>query len=110
MKTAFVLVLVSMLWGLFACTPPASRGGLDSDNPASKLYAIRGAGLSGDRAYVPRLVEELEHDDPAVRMMAINALEKLTGQRMGYNPYAGPVQRQAAVDRWVQAVREGKFE
>ena len=82
---------------LGGCTPPASRGGFDSDNPASKLYAIRNATHSD----IPQLVEQLESDDPAVRMMTIAALDRLTGERMGYNPYASPLDRRESVDRWV---------
>ncbi len=81
-----------------------------SDNPASRLYAIHRAAATGDEAAVPALVESLDHDDPAVRMMAINALERLTGTRMGYDPYAGPVARRQAADAWAAAVREGRFD
>jgi hypothetical protein len=95
---------------LVACGPPKAREGtLDSENPAAKLYAIRKAGESGDRAAVPKLVESLENDDPAVRMMTINALERLTGERLGYNPYAPLHERHEAVERWQRAVDEGRF-
>jgi len=110
MRSAMRVILLMAVGMLSACAPAASRGGMDSDNPAAKLYAIRDAGLSGDVRYVPRLVEELEHDDPAVRMMAINALQRLTGERLGYNPYASTAQRRPAVEAWVAAVREGRFD
>ncbi|MCE9590534.1 MAG: HEAT repeat domain-containing protein [Planctomycetes bacterium] len=101
-----ILILASFLHG---CGPKASEGDFDSDNPAAKLYAIRHAGESGDVSKVPRLVEELDHDDPAVRMMAINALDRLTGERMGYNPYDPPQERRAAIEKWTAAVREGRW-
>lgn len=90
---------------LTACAPPASEGGLNSDNPASRLYAIRAAGERRDRAALPALVESLDSDDPAIRMMAISALERITGTRRGYDPYASAAERQPAVDAWVQSVR-----
>lgn len=92
-----------------ACAPRATEGGFDSDNPSAKLYAIRNAGLNRDRDAVPELVESLSHDDPAVRMMAISALDRITGTRLGYNPFASSHERDAAVKRWEQAARTGDF-
>lgn len=104
-----LLTLLLACVGLAACAPPASQGSLDSDNPAAKLYAIRRIGEAHDRSQIPGLVEQLDHDDPAVRLFAIEALERMTGTRLGYNPYASPPQRRPAVEAWVQAVREGRF-
>lgn len=101
---AWCAVLVSFM-SLTACAPPASEGGLNSDNPASRLYAIRAAGEQQDRSALPALVESLDSDDPAIRMMAISALERITGTRRGYDPYASAAQRQPAVEAWVQSVR-----
>jgi hypothetical protein len=91
------------------CAPPASQGTLDSDNPAAKLYAVRKAGEAGDKSAIPKLVEALDNDDPAVRMMAIHALEKITGERLGFNPYGSVNERRECVDAWEQAVRDGRF-
>lgn len=102
-----LLVLLTVL--LAGCGPKASDGGFDSDNPAAKLYAIRQAGESKDLSNVPRLVELLDHDDPAVRMMTIKALDRLTGERMGYNPYHSPQARYEAIARWEASVREGRW-
>ena len=105
-----------ILWSLClamlaACSaPPASSGGFDSDNPASRLYAIRRAGENKDRSKIPNLVQELDSDDPAVRMMSINALDRITGQRLGYNPYVDTPARQQAIAAWVKAVNEHRFE
>ena len=89
--------------------PAASEGGFDSIDPASRLYAIRRAGAQRDVAAVPDLIESLESDDPAVRMMAIVALERITGARMGYDPYARRPARQEAVDAWAEAWRSGQL-
>lgn len=101
-----VLVCLS----LAACSgPSASGGGFDSDNPAAKLYAIRRAGGAGDASAVPKLIEQLDSDDPAVRMLAIGALERLTGDRRGYNPYAPWPERRRAADAWAEAWRRGEL-
>jgi hypothetical protein len=42
--------------------------------------------------------------------MAILAIERITGDRLGYNPYDSPAQRQAALGRWIEAVESGRFD
>jgi hypothetical protein len=44
----------------------------------------------------------LESDDPLERMMAIRALELMTGETHGYDYAAPEWDRRAAVDRWVE--------
>jgi len=101
------LVMICLL--ATACSAPSARhGGFESDNPATLLYAIQEAGESRDESSIPNLVESLENDDPAVRMMAIVALEEITGQRLGYQPYASSVARAPAVSRWQKMVLDEK--
>ena len=96
---------------LAGCAGPAARrGGFDSPDPASRLYAIARAGRQRQGSAIPDLIESLESDDPAVRMMAIVALERITGTRMGYNPYGPWIDRQAAADAWADAWRTGRFQ
>jgi hypothetical protein len=106
-QAAVVLAGVTLVT-LWSCAPSATRGGFDSPNPAARLYAIHGAGRSGDKAAVPRLVECLESDDGAVRMMAIVALQRITGERRGFDPYAPAEQRQVAVREWAAAIGQDK--
>lgn len=94
------LTALPLLWVAVGCTPPASEGGFDSPDPAAKLYAIRAAGEAQDQDAIPHLIEQLDCDDAAVRMYAIVALEKITGQRLGYDPYAPAHKRREAVNRW----------
>lgn len=98
-----VVSLVALAAG--ACTPPISEGDFDSIQPASKLYAIQKAGQARDVEAVPKLIEQLDSDDPAVRMFAIEALERITGERRGFAPYGPPHERAVAVERWVQWYR-----
>lgn len=96
---------------LVGCGGPAGwREGFDSPDPASRLRAIVRAGHRRQHEAVPDLIEALESDDPVVRMMAIGALERITGTRRGYNPYGPPVDRQGAVDAWLEAWRRGQLE
>jgi len=62
--------------------------------------AIRAAAERGDRSAVPHIVDRLEDEDDGVRFFAILALDRMTGERFGYD-YAKPATaRAAAVERW----------
>jgi hypothetical protein len=90
-----------MLLTLCACGPPAIRGGFDSDNPAAKMYAIEYAARAGDHDAVKHIIRQLDSDDPAVRMLAIGALERLTGETHGYRHFDHPLERRNAISRWI---------
>lgn len=73
-----------------------TAGGNDS-GPADR--AATGS-TPGSRADLPRLVECLASDDPAVRLGAIGVLERMTGTTLGYRASAPPAERARAVERW----------
>jgi len=66
----------------------------------AKIPGIKRAGETRDRSALPQLVDSLNDDDPAVRLFAIAALEKFTGDRFGYEYYLDEDQRKPAVARW----------
>ena len=109
LPVACPLIVTAMLL-LPACAPSALEGTFNSPDPAAKLNAIRRAGIERDRSAIPRLIEQLDSDDPSVRMFAIGALDRITGTRLGYNYYDPPAERRAAVDRWVRAYHEHRFD
>ncbi len=82
-----------------ACRPTAPQG-LDSPLPQQRMEAAVSAAEHHDESAVPRLVSLLDSDDPAVRLVAINSLEQITGQTLGYDYAASPLQRSEAADRW----------
>lgn len=92
-----------------ACGQPSMTGGFDAPNPAAKMHATVEAVRTGDRGAVVHIVELLDHDDPAVRLLAITALERLTGRTMGYEYDAPRHERDEAVRRWVQAVQSDEL-
>lgn len=61
----------------------------------------------GDVESVHTLVNLLEDDDRAVRLVASLALRRLCGDDLGYRYYDPPAQRAAAVQRWRDALRNG---
>ncbi len=48
------------------------------------------------------MVEALGSDDPALRTLAIAALERTAGERFGYDPWASQTERREAIGRWRQ--------
>lgn len=97
--------LICIVTAFAGCAPSATTGGFDSPNPASRLYAIEQAGATNDRAAIPKIVEQLDSDDPAVRSLAISVLQRLTGETYGYRDYDPPAVRELAIERWIQAVK-----
>lgn len=101
-----LVILLPFISPIVGCAPPrASEGGFDSDDPASTLYAIARAGRASDWTAVNHLVEKLDSDDPVVRMMAAQALRRITGMQMGYDPYGSILDQKQAIQAWVEAVQ-----
>ena len=98
-----------LLLGAGACGPRATEGGFDSANPAAKLYAIQHAYEQDDPRAIPRLIEQLDSDDPAVRLLAIASLDEITGRTYGYDHADPPEIRRDAVRRWEQAWETGEL-
>lgn len=104
MPRATLLLIPVVSISIAACQPQrAYHRGFNSADPASKLHAIRQAGSADDHAAIPALIEQLDSDDPAVRMLAITALERITGTRRGYDPYAPRSEREPTVNAWTEA-------
>lgn len=89
------------------CVGKASpRAAIQSADAGERIRGIWIAGETRDRSAVPLLVDRLEDEDEAVRFVAILALEKIEGERFGYD-YASTAQgRAAAVTRWREHVRQ----
>jgi HEAT repeat protein len=73
---------------------------LNSDDPSLKIPAMRQAGQNHDQTAIPALIDALSSDDAAVRFYAINSLQQITGQQLGFIYYAPESQRDAAIERW----------
>lgn len=96
------LVIVAAAAAVWGCVPEA-RTSFDSPSPNKRLDAIVQAAEGGgelDPETLRGLVGQLESSDPAARMLAIRALERRTGQTLGFEPSDPEWKRQAAVRRW----------
>ena len=74
---------------------------LDSRDANARSRAALEATERGDTRAIPALISMLESSDPALRLIAANSLERLTGERFGYDPTSGVEAREASIERWV---------
>lgn len=72
----------------------------------ARIPGIKRAGETHDRSALPQLVDSLDDEDPAVRLFAIGALEKFTGNRFGYEYYLDEDQRKPAIARWREWLKQ----
>lgn len=85
------------------CVHPRGPRVIESPDVNVKIPAIKKIARDQDRGAAPKLVTELESDDPAVRFYAIGALHRMTGQDFGYDYHEDDdEQRRPALDRWKQ--------
>lgn len=94
--------LALALCGSLGCGPPQAGlyTKLQAEDPAVRLEGVIEAGQSQDPQAVPYLVDRLTDSEQDVRLFAILALERITGQTLGYRHYAPLPERLEAVRRW----------
>lgn len=88
-------------WGCLAgCSMPAQRADFSSNDPQERTLAVAKAARDEDRRSVPQLIQVLQSTDPAERMLAIETLERITGQTLGFEYWAPAPARREAIERW----------
>lgn len=95
----------AVLWlavgGLGGC-----RASLPADFEApdagSRIRAVVASAERPSEADLRGMVLALESDDPALRTLAVAALERTAGDRFGYDPWAPEDERRKAIGRWKQ--------
>ena len=95
-----IILTILTVFGCSRTTMPPAR------DIQAKIPAIKSAAESKDMNAAPRMVKDLESDDPAVRFYAIEGLERLTGQTFGYVYYDDSAHRHEAVMKWRQWLDE----
>jgi hypothetical protein len=100
-------VAVGLVLALAGCAPK-TRDSLNSRYPPAVARAIVHVTETRDAESVSQLVNLLENDDRAIRLYAIMALERLTGETHGYRYHDPPSDRAAAVLRWREALQAGR--
>lgn len=92
------------------CAATGYRANIQAPYSYDRIMAIREAGERRDQVAVPLLVDRLEDEDAAVRFYAILALERITGDRLGYRYADSAPQRQESVTRWRKYAADRKLE
>lgn len=87
-----------------SCSLPQQRADFDSIDPQERTLATIEAARSGDSASVPALIDQLESEDPGIRMLAIRSLERITGETKGFDYAAPEPARRQAVRIWRQTL------
>lgn len=105
---AMVVVMCGAAVGaLGGCSQPKVEADIDSDVPQERLMGLAASVRANDRSAAREYVEMLESQDPAVRMFAIGALERMTGETKGYDFAAPERDRSAAVSAWAAWAESG---
>lgn len=94
-----ILILAGI--ALSGCSLPATESSFDSRDPRARSSAAIRAAASGDERAVPGLISMLDSADPALRLIAGEALERITGETNGYDATASKAERDRAVENWV---------
>jgi len=88
-----------LIW-ISGCKAEPVRADLDAAHAEGRIAGIIAAAEVGDPDHMPKLIDALKDDDPAVRLFAGEALRRRTGQTFGYRAYDPSKQRAKAIARW----------
>ena len=94
------LAWAAVLGGCGPWATPSLTERLQDEDPAVRARAAVEAGEQRDRQAVPYLIDRLTDRERAVRMFAIGALAKITGERRGYPPFGESAEQEEAARRW----------
>jgi hypothetical protein len=97
LKWTLSLLLAAAVAG---CVHPQGPKVVSDPDPSVKIPAAAVAVQNRDLSVIPQLIADLQSDDSAVRLYAIEALHRLTGHNLGYRYYDSDEERAAAVQRW----------
>lgn len=97
MRAPSFLVLAAIASG---CSQPTMRASFKDATPSERTLAAANAARDRDEASIPHLIAMLDSEDPAQRMVAGDALERITGETQGFF-FADPEpKRREAIGRW----------
>ena len=97
---------VTAVCAISGCTAPRRPLVVTDPDPSVKIPAYKKAVRERDDDAAPQLVADLESDDPAVRLFAIEALERVTGTTRGYRYFDDETDRRESVAKWQAWLKE----
>lgn len=74
----------------------------EAPDAGSRIRAVIARAKEPSREDLRGMVDSLGSDDPALRTLAIAALDRTAGDRFGYDPWAPEGERREAIGRWRQ--------
>lgn len=95
-----LLLVVVAAMPLAGCSAPGPEKVVTNPDPAGKIPAYKEAVRAHDCSAVRQMVKDLDSDDPAVRLFAIEGLRRLTGETFDYKYYDDEHARRPALRRW----------
>lgn len=104
-RLAGSVLLAALVAAASGCSLPQPRADFESIDPSEQTLAVARVSESGlTNLEMRELVQRLDADDPALRMLAIQTLEAHVGDDFGYDFSAPPSKRRPAIDRWQEYV------
>ncbi|HWB54865.1 MAG TPA: hypothetical protein VG722_11755 [Tepidisphaeraceae bacterium] len=79
---------------------------LKKSDPTLRIPAIEQSVRNDNRDSEPKMVHDLNSDDPAIRFYAIQGLYRLTGKTFGYRYYDDELTRAQAIKKWDQWLQQ----
>lgn len=99
-STIFSLLSAGLLMQ-FGCSGYTGPRSVANEDPAVKIPEIHKAVERRDKSVLPQLVNDLDNDDPAIRLYAIGALRDLTGESFEYDwTLTDRAARRGTIERW----------
>jgi len=98
-QAGFILAAIAILFSS-GCQDYRGPVSITSDDPDLQILAIKGDASKDNARDIPKLVEDLQSDDPAIRFYSIEALRQLTHEDFGYHYYETDDERAPALARW----------
>ncbi len=92
--------------GCASTQPVRGTPALEDVDPIQRGKAVTAVVRQGDVSLAPLLVDRLEDEDPAVRMLAAEGLRRLTGQAIEFEADWPATRRAAVADQWRRRLAE----
>lgn len=95
-----LILVIAGCAGTDDARPVVPADDLYDPSPARRSEAVAAVAQARDTRYLGRLVELLEDSDPAVRALANQTLEQLTGRQTAFTSFGPAAERRAHADGW----------
>lgn len=106
LRLGAVMLGMAVVAGCVSTRAAHGTPSLEDADPVQRGKAVTAVARQGDVSLAPLLVDRLEDEDPAVRMLAAEGLRRLTGQAIEFEADWPAARRAAAADQWRRRLAE----